>query len=1184
MAFNADPAAQLAALLNPQDYQNDDHDSPPFQPKNKRRSNYDDTQDAARVLPNQVESAGSLASLIPPVISTERQIIEEDEQPEQQDIEGTNMGVALETNSPLERMSTAECITPPQHFSHYADEEEEEEHIDVEGAMDEIKRSGMAVGDRLYRSGVVNNLAKHQWAARERLKEQLRRDEVEECTFHPQISRFAVEKYHGRPSDLSPDRRYPQEQRAQAARMAQRRRERILDELQGCTFRPLTLEAAKLSPFVFRQPHYANRNLQRIARGARASASKQRSPSHGSEGSRDASGERSDDIDYWNLRQCDRGGVHEQLYEEAKIRRMWRDQDQAATGVRQQKRQSGSAHRRPTQRNQIQRIVNNIETTAAVNNELTPGGVGSRIAAASGKIQDQKKYTQDDVQKIVERLLQVTTSVEPSDPGGSQKRQKSPADPKPDAQRVHEFVMNVLGETEQQHYGDEAEPVAVKPASNGSSKAQSIAQSLSPAVEEPRRNETSQRPHHHSQGPNSQQRSTYRQPIKNLRTKSQVVEHETPVGQNRTPRGHHERLNAANSLTLRNNRAVESQQRRKTAMESQNSPHPSLSRGAQQQKQQQPLHSSQQRTRQPSPRGISSIPRRSQSTAATIHHVREEDEANAGYLYESIVNIKRHMSMGKSPEKKKNSTGSVERDPSERLTILDIAAYIQLAASTVLGEGHSARHGDSSSSDYSSGDETHRPSGQKRKKPRLVKHTDRILQVLVHHAPSSNDVVITSGQFAQWLLYADEDMAEDVVEQYLRDEAPGQTRLSSGLISLRKLFGSERDSASTRVSSAQPTYHSPAVTVMTATDSVDHHVSVQKSAQRQEHQHRRPEQENHSSPPQIHHSGALEQSLKRRLKSPIVVSQPTRRGGDTQHASPSHPTHVADHIETPADQSHTPRGHHRRLNAENMLTLVNNTVRDPVMDAMPAVSSLPRMAAPQDTHYDAHNDLSVRGTRVDLKRSTQGEGSARFAMEGRMEDHHRNSRLKAERKARQIIKERAEEEMAECSFQPNVHPHYYEAANEGKMTHIHASPERPEEGGDEEIYIYQQQQQQQTNSDVASYLAAQTANRRRLQIPQDEHNKSDIISKIEHELNGSSSLTKDARTRSSAAEGRQAQVDEEKEDDDDEMDMAAETEHAASPPAITSTVPANQLQDMGRILMQRQLQAALLRRDQQQYQ
>ncbi|CBH17013.1 hypothetical protein, conserved [Trypanosoma brucei gambiense DAL972] len=100
--------------------------------------------------------------------------------------------------------------------------------------------------DDMYEEAVRGKLAKRQWAAAEQIRQSiLERARIErDCTFQPQLSPYA-KKLH-RPSHLAPENRIYEELMRKSEWRAQKQKEHIEDELKGCTFRPLTVQAAKL--------------------------------------------------------------------------------------------------------------------------------------------------------------------------------------------------------------------------------------------------------------------------------------------------------------------------------------------------------------------------------------------------------------------------------------------------------------------------------------------------------------------------------------------------------------------------------------------------------------------------------------------------------------------------------------------------------------------------------------------------------------------------------------------------------------------------------------------------------------------------------------------------------------------------------------------------------------------------
>ncbi|RNF06784.1 hypothetical protein TraAM80_03705 [Trypanosoma rangeli] len=98
----------------------------------------------------------------------------------------------------------------------------------------------------LYDDAMRAKLAKRQWAAVEQMRQMiLEKVKVErECPFKPKLSPYAVKIQ--RPAELAPQNRVYDELMRKEEWRARKRQEHIRRELEGCTFRPLTLRAAKL--------------------------------------------------------------------------------------------------------------------------------------------------------------------------------------------------------------------------------------------------------------------------------------------------------------------------------------------------------------------------------------------------------------------------------------------------------------------------------------------------------------------------------------------------------------------------------------------------------------------------------------------------------------------------------------------------------------------------------------------------------------------------------------------------------------------------------------------------------------------------------------------------------------------------------------------------------------------------
>ncbi|KAG8348164.1 hypothetical protein TRVL_01013 [Trypanosoma vivax] len=100
--------------------------------------------------------------------------------------------------------------------------------------------------DVMYEEAMRMRLAKLQWAAAERMRQSLleKARQERDCTFKPQLSAYASKIR--RPAHLAPQHRIHDELISKKEWRARKQRERIEQELQGCTFRPLTVRAAKL--------------------------------------------------------------------------------------------------------------------------------------------------------------------------------------------------------------------------------------------------------------------------------------------------------------------------------------------------------------------------------------------------------------------------------------------------------------------------------------------------------------------------------------------------------------------------------------------------------------------------------------------------------------------------------------------------------------------------------------------------------------------------------------------------------------------------------------------------------------------------------------------------------------------------------------------------------------------------
>ncbi|PBJ79189.1 hypothetical protein BCY84_03140 [Trypanosoma cruzi cruzi] len=98
----------------------------------------------------------------------------------------------------------------------------------------------------LYEDAMRAQIAKRQWAAVEQMRQMmLETAKVErDCPFRPQLSSYAAKIQ--RPAELAPHNRVYNELMRREEWRTKKRQEHIRRELEGCTFRPLTLRAAML--------------------------------------------------------------------------------------------------------------------------------------------------------------------------------------------------------------------------------------------------------------------------------------------------------------------------------------------------------------------------------------------------------------------------------------------------------------------------------------------------------------------------------------------------------------------------------------------------------------------------------------------------------------------------------------------------------------------------------------------------------------------------------------------------------------------------------------------------------------------------------------------------------------------------------------------------------------------------
>ena len=101
-----------------------------------------------------------------------------------------------------------------------------------------------AVLSRMYHDAMDRKLARQQWACLERAKLQVLEASRNPCTFKPKLSSYA--KAIHRPKSLSPENRAQGEVRRKMEWRSARKAAAIEHDLAECTFKPLTLSAAKL--------------------------------------------------------------------------------------------------------------------------------------------------------------------------------------------------------------------------------------------------------------------------------------------------------------------------------------------------------------------------------------------------------------------------------------------------------------------------------------------------------------------------------------------------------------------------------------------------------------------------------------------------------------------------------------------------------------------------------------------------------------------------------------------------------------------------------------------------------------------------------------------------------------------------------------------------------------------------
>lgn len=97
---------------------------------------------------------------------------------------------------------------------------------------------------RLYHVGLDRKLARQQWACMERAKLEQLALMKDQCSFRPELSPLA--RSIERPKELSPANRAASEACRRRERLAKLQAAQLQKELDACTFKPLTLSAAKL--------------------------------------------------------------------------------------------------------------------------------------------------------------------------------------------------------------------------------------------------------------------------------------------------------------------------------------------------------------------------------------------------------------------------------------------------------------------------------------------------------------------------------------------------------------------------------------------------------------------------------------------------------------------------------------------------------------------------------------------------------------------------------------------------------------------------------------------------------------------------------------------------------------------------------------------------------------------------
>ncbi len=169
---------------------------------------------------------------------------EEDEEGEESEDEETSARSRSATTPPVATPNGA--AVPAVDGSHAALPSRDTTSNHRQKKAKETQRSELVDAglSRMYHQAMDRKLARQQWACLERAKMQVLAEAAENCTFKPTLSKYA--RSIRRPRSLSPHNRAQAELRRRMEWRSAQTALAVEEALRECTFKPLTLSAAKL--------------------------------------------------------------------------------------------------------------------------------------------------------------------------------------------------------------------------------------------------------------------------------------------------------------------------------------------------------------------------------------------------------------------------------------------------------------------------------------------------------------------------------------------------------------------------------------------------------------------------------------------------------------------------------------------------------------------------------------------------------------------------------------------------------------------------------------------------------------------------------------------------------------------------------------------------------------------------